>query len=57
MEAKSSEEQNVETTKVNEEVIEISKGSKKPTRRKNIVRRGTVKNKGKASAKSPKQIG
>ncbi|CAG8441380.1 2935_t:CDS:10 [Rhizophagus irregularis] len=57
MEDKSSEEQIVETTEDTEKVIEISKGKKKPTRRhKNIVRRGVVKNKGKASAKSPEQI-
>ncbi|CAB4409273.1 unnamed protein product [Rhizophagus irregularis] len=57
MEAKSSEEQIVETTEDTEKVIEISKGKKKPTsRHKNIVRRGVVKNKGKASAKSPEQI-
>ncbi|CAB4386429.1 unnamed protein product [Rhizophagus irregularis] len=57
MEDKSSEEQIVETTEDTEKVIEISKGKKKPTRsHKNIVRRGVVKNKGKASAKSPEQI-
>lgn len=56
-EAKSSEEQIVETTEDTEKVIEISKGKKKPMRRrKNIVRRDVVKNKGKASAKSPEQI-
>ncbi|RGB31162.1 hypothetical protein C1646_671149 [Rhizophagus diaphanus] len=56
-EAKSSEEQIVETTEDTEKVTEISKGKKKPMRRrKNIVRRSVVKNKGKASAKSPEQI-
>jgi hypothetical protein len=51
---KSSEEQEAEIT---EDVREISKTRKRPTRNKNKVGRKPVKNKGKAAVRSPEKLG
>ncbi|GES90360.1 hypothetical protein GLOIN_2v1655488 [Rhizophagus clarus] len=51
-----SKEQEEHITEVNEEVREISQSRKRPTRRKNKVGSGTIKNKGKATVKSPEKL-